>query len=156
MEKLDINADLQHSGRIIYNCIKKLYALIGTFADDVTSIPSEGLQNKKPNDVSFDLKTMNFILIANCIFQSFMGHLSLDFPATSSATRLFTSFSHESNHTSLDRTAEGSVIREYRLILPEYELLDFIIHSNFTMKLQEYYGLYGVVPMRDIYKGIYL
>lgn len=84
-----------------------------------------------------------------------MGHLSLDFPVSPNSSGLYTSFSRDSNHASLDHT-EGSLIREYRLILPEYELLDFIIHSNFTMKLQEYHELYGVVPMRDIYKGIYL
>lgn len=50
---------------------------------------------------------------------------------------------------SLDR----SVSDAHRFFLPEYELLDFVIQSSFTMALREYSELYGVVPMRDIYKG---
>lgn len=42
---------------------------------------------------------------------------------------------------------------EYRLFLPECGLLDFIINTNFTMSLEYYYKLYGVVPMLDNYKG---
>ncbi|KAF7273732.1 hypothetical protein GWI33_013572 [Rhynchophorus ferrugineus] len=46
----------------------------------------------------------------------------------------------------------GQSQKDYVMFLPEYELLDFAIKSNFTMPLSDYYNLYGVVPMRDIYK----
>lgn len=35
LEKLDVEADLQQSGRCIYNCIRKLYALMGHVAQDM-------------------------------------------------------------------------------------------------------------------------
>lgn len=49
--------------------------------------------------------------------------------------------------------AETTQRCEYRLFLPEYELLDFIVNSNLTLSLEYYFKLYGVVPMLDVYKG---
>lgn len=44
----------------------------------------------------------------------------------------------------------------YRVNLPETELLDFILKSEYTQTLSAYCSLYGVVPQRDIYKGMYI
>ncbi|XP_050507444.1 uncharacterized protein LOC114340864 [Diabrotica virgifera virgifera] len=38
------------------------------------------------------------------------------------------------------------------LRLPELELVNFILGSNYVMNIVDYFNLYGVVPQRDIYK----
>uniref|UniRef100_A0AAR5Q531 BLUF domain-containing protein n=1 Tax=Dendroctonus ponderosae TaxID=77166 RepID=A0AAR5Q531_DENPD len=113
LERLDVDADLQQSGRCIYNCIKKLYALMGSLAHDLLG---------ESADQQEDLATLP---------------------------------SAENSLTSSKVFSYGSlgVADAHRFFLPEYELLDFVVQSSFTMPLQEYSELYGVVPMRDIYKG---
>ncbi|XP_048519004.1 uncharacterized protein LOC125503117 [Dendroctonus ponderosae] len=112
LERLDVDADLQQSGRCIYNCIKKLYALMGSLAHDLLG---------ESADQQEDLATLP---------------------------------SAENSLTSSKVFSYGSlgVADAHRFFLPEYELLDFVVQSSFTMPLQEYSELYGVVPMRDIYK----
>lgn len=63
--------------------------------------------------------------------------------------------SQSSRPESVDNTINTETTQrcEYRLFLPEYELLDFIVSSNLTLSLEYYFKLYGVVPMLDVYKG---
>ncbi|KAL1488453.1 hypothetical protein ABEB36_014924 [Hypothenemus hampei] len=131
LEKLNIDADLQQSGRYIFNCIKKLYGLMNTFAGDLfTCNDPIGEQNSSSN---YDIASINS-------------------KETSLTSKTYASVSYSSHMGSLDFNLAETNQREYKLFLPEYELLDFIIHSNFTMNLKEYFGIYGVVPMRTIYK----
>lgn len=58
-----------------------------------------------------------------------------------------------SSTTSVRSSQYRSSKEPYRVNLPETELLDFILKSQYTQTLKAYCDLYGVVPQRDIYKG---
>ncbi|KAF7287350.1 uncharacterized protein LOC143191307 [Rhynchophorus ferrugineus] len=122
LEKLDVEADLQSSARFIYNCIKRIYMLISNYSDD---------QLKEKTDSH--TKSLENSSVST--FDRWKG----------SSLLYTTSFM-----TTQDKPGQSQ--KDYVMFLPEYELLDFAIKSNFTMPLSDYYNLYGVVPMRDIYK----
>ncbi|XP_030746643.1 uncharacterized protein LOC115875356 [Sitophilus oryzae] len=123
LEKLDIEADLQYSARFIYNFIKKIYFLCSNYADDQTKIDE---REKSMQSVSASSNITN------------------DSPSL---------IYHEASiQMSMSQLTGRSTQKEYIMYLPEYELLDFAIKTSFTMPLREYSSMYGVVPMRDIYK----
>ncbi|XP_050305255.1 uncharacterized protein LOC126742573 [Anthonomus grandis grandis] len=132
LEKLDVESldvDFRQSSRYVYNCIKKLYSLIGSYCEDMAN---RNVENEKVK-VSFSVNTEDY---------SGSGSENL------SSSQILRNLSSSNQG---DENVDVS-LKEYKLFLPEYELLEFVINSKFTMSLHSYYGLYGVVPMREIYK----
>ncbi|XP_060527577.1 uncharacterized protein LOC132702803 isoform X2 [Cylas formicarius] len=124
LEKLDLKVDLHQSGRHIYNCIKKVYGLLGKYSENLQTTSNE------PKKLEGDIITVNTMS---------SGGSAIFYPKS------FSSLSYVS-------PSEFTAGKEYKIYLPEYELLEFVIKTDFTMRLQDYYNVYGVVPMRDIYK----
>ncbi|XP_066246787.1 uncharacterized protein [Euwallacea similis] len=133
LEKFDINANLQTQRRWIYNCIKKIYSLIGTFGEYLLTTEV----TEPPTGSKINLETSNTVVSSQG--SSSMFHSSFSHNNTNSGP---------TGHNIYARTSQG----EFKNFLPEYELLDFVIKSNFTIFLQEYFQLYRIIPMRDIYK----
>ncbi|XP_066151884.1 uncharacterized protein [Euwallacea fornicatus] len=132
-EKIDINADVQISGKWIYNCIKKLYSLIGTFGEYL--LTTEGAGASTASKIS--LEASNTMVKSQEYSSKFHSSFSYNNPNSDPTGRSIYAKTRE---------------REFENFLPEYELLDFVINSSFTLFLQDYFQLYGIIPMRDIYK----
>ncbi|CAG9769020.1 unnamed protein product [Ceutorhynchus assimilis] len=137
LEKLDLNSDFEQSGRHVYNCIKKMYSLISVNVEDFGQ-PTTHVATEKKLEVTA---------------ASRMSALSLSSREGSSRTQdtVDSAFLQVIPSTTLSDRSAGAA-KEFKSFLPEYELLDFIIESSFTMPLKEYYEYYNFVPMRDIYK----
>ncbi|CAH1156140.1 unnamed protein product [Phaedon cochleariae] len=131
LSEFDENCSLEDSGRIIFNCVKKMYATVTSFVEDSYS-PDTRLLGK--TSLAFGRESV--INRSAMMDSSFQRHSSRNM----------------SSQSLRSGSVGGGVSNPYRSTLPEIEVLNFIINSNFTQHLSDYYSKYGVVPQRDIYK----
>ncbi|KAJ8959727.1 hypothetical protein NQ317_005985 [Molorchus minor] len=132
LTEIDINSDLENSGRIIFNCIKKMYNLVLTFDDD----------EYQSRHSHAEISSVN-------IREDIPPH-ELDKMSIHSSRMTRTDF--RVSNVSL-RTMQPVGLDPYRSTLPENEMLDFVILTKFTQDLTAYCNIYGVVPQRNLYKA---
>ncbi|VEN51302.1 unnamed protein product [Callosobruchus maculatus] len=109
----------------VYNCVRKFYMLVNHFLRDLITVDAD----TEPRISSFASRESS----------------NKSYPSRSAMYP-------ENSLISLVRGSAMAVRDPYRSYLPEREVLQFLLESDFTMPLKEYHELYFTIPQREVYK----
>ncbi|VEN51300.1 unnamed protein product [Callosobruchus maculatus] len=116
---------LEDTARQVYNCVRKFYMLVNHFLRDLITVDAD----TEPRISSFASRESS----------------NKSYPSRSAMYP-------ENSLISLVRGSAMAVRDPYRSYLPEREVLQFLLESDFTMPLKEYHELYFTIPQREVYK----
>nr|CAH7768499.1 unnamed protein product [Callosobruchus chinensis] len=139
---LEEDASMEETGRRLYTCLRQTYNLITTFVKDNSQGGEAESKDSRESDKESRLSEKE------SFSHGFFFGENVRSPSISSSLR-------ESRSNSLNRSnvsSLGFLKDRYWQHLPEIEILDALIRSEYTLSVRAFYDKYMLVPQRDIYK----
>nr|CAI5823204.1 unnamed protein product [Callosobruchus analis] len=139
---LEEDPNMEETARRLYICLRQTYVLISTFVKDNTEGGERGSKNSRESDKQSMLSQKGSLSHG-----SFFGEIPRSSSQNSSVRESRSNSLNRSNLSSL-----GMFKDPYWQHLPEIEMLDALIRSEYTVSLNEFYAKYMFVPQKDVYK----